>query len=290
MGILLAGGTGSRLFPLTKATNKHLLQIYDKPMIYYSLSLLMLADIRDIVIIGRREDIPQLQSLLGDGRQWGLTLQYVEQEKPNGIAEAFLITEHLLGKANVVLALGDNIIHGSNLSAVLRNVCRNNEGASILGYPVHDPSAFGVVEVGANGKAISLEEKPKAPKSNLAVPGFYCYDNRVVDFAKSLKPSARGELEITDLNRIYLEEGTLAVNLLGRGVAWLDGGTPDGMFEASQYVQVMQARTGLVISSPEEIAWHSGWIDDDQLRALCQSGSANTYASSLLTMLAYKPE
>ena len=290
VGILLAGGTGSRLFPLTKATNKHLLNVYDKPLIFYSLSLLMLAGLRDIIVVCRQEDLSSFQALLGNGRQWGVAFTYTIQDDPNGIAEVFLLTEQEIRHKKVVLVLGDNILHGSNLTAALKSVVRNNYGASILSYPVSNPTDFGVVELDSDGNVLSLEEKPALPKSNLAVPGFYCYDERVSAMAKQLKPSKRGELEITDLNLRYFEDGAIKAYNLGRGISWLDGGSPEGLFEASQYVRVMQIRTGLIIASPEEIAWTSGWINDEELELLCADGKASSYAETLLSSIPRKQE
>jgi glucose-1-phosphate thymidylyltransferase len=286
-GILLCGGLGSRLYPLTRTTNKHLLPVFDKPMIYYSLSLFMIAGIRDILVVCGPEDRSHFERVLGNGDQWGIELQYTIQQKPNGIAEAFLLAENFIAGHPVTLVLGDNIIHGSNLSTILQTAVRQAGGATILGYPVKDPSAFGVVELDAEGRPTNIEEKPANPKTNLAVPGFYCYDDQVVEIAKSLTPSPRGELEITDINKRYLDEGALSVVQLGRGIAWLDGGTPEGLFEASQYIQVMQERTGMLISSPEEIAWRCGWITDEKLEKICASGEVRAYSHMLQNLLTY---
>ncbi|MET1414200.1 glucose-1-phosphate thymidylyltransferase RfbA [Roseibium sp. HPY-6] len=289
IGLLLAGGTGSRLFPTTRSVNKHLLHVYDKPLIYYSLSLLMLIKVREVVFICRPEDEAAFRGLLGDGSQWGMTLNYVHQDEPHGIAEVFLLCAQQIGNRDSVLVLGDNLIHGSNLASVLQRVLEENVGASILGYPVKNPEAFGVVELSGDHEVLSLEEKPDHPRSNLAVPGFYCYDGRAVEFAKSLKPSKRNELEITDLNKLYLADGSLKAVDLGRGVAWLDGGTPEGLFEASQYVRTMQRRNGLMIASPEEMAWRNGWIDRSDLVALCENNKSNDYFN-LLHEICVRPQ
>ena len=270
VGILLVGGTGKRLAPTTYAINKHLLPVYDKPMIYYSLSLLMLLKISNIIIVCRPEDEIAMKSLLGDGAQWGINLSYTLQKKPNGIAEAIILCAPQIADKKSVLLLGDNIIHGANLGAMLSNILHHNEGASILGYPVSNPSAYGVVELDENNNVNSLEEKPASPRSNLAVPGFYCYDNKAPDLAKTLTPSSRGELEITDLNRLYLSQNKLKAYNIGRGIAWLDGGTVEDLFEASLYVRTMQKRTGSIISSPEEIAYNNGWISQENLLDICQ--------------------
>jgi len=265
--IILAGGSGSRLYPVTATVNKHLLPVYDKPMIYYPISTLMLGGIREFILISSPGDIDQFKALLGDGSQWGAKFEYCVQEQPRGIAEAFLIAEHLIAGSNVALSLGDNIFYGSGLSGRIQAACEHTEGATIFGYEVADPRAFGVVEVDNNGMAISLEEKPAEPKSNLAVPGLYFYDKRVVDFAKSLQPSGRGELEITDVNRLYMEAQALRVQPLGRGVAWLDGGTAEALYEASQFIKVVEERTGLKIACLEEIALNNGFVTADQLRS-----------------------
>jgi len=265
--IILAGGSGSRLYPVTATVNKHLLPVYDKPMIYYPISTLMLGGIREFILISSPGDIDQFKALLGDGSQWGAKFEYCVQEQPRGIAEAFLIAEHLIAGSNVALSLGDNIFYGSGLSGRIQSACEHTEGATIFGYEVADPRAFGVVEVDNNGMAISLEEKPAEPKSNLAVPGLYFYDKRVVDFAKSLQPSGRGELEITDVNRLYMEAQALRVQPLGRGVAWLDGGTAEALYEASQFIKVVEERTGLKIACLEEIALNNGFVTADQLRS-----------------------
>lgn len=265
--IVLAGGSGSRLYPVTATVNKHLLPVYDKPMIYYPISTMMLGGIREFILISSPGDIDQFRKLLGDGSQWGVSFEYMVQEAPRGIAECFLIAEPLIRGHNVALSLGDNIFYGAGLSERIQRACGQPDGATIFGYEVADPRAFGVVEVDANGMAISLEEKPKVPKSNLAVPGLYFYDQRVVDFAKGLTPSARGELEITDINRCFMEAGDLRVQPLGRGMAWLDGGSAEALYEASQFIKVVEERTGLKIACLEEIALHNGFTTADELRA-----------------------
>ncbi len=265
--IVLAGGSGSRLYPVTATVNKHLLPVYDKPMIYYPISTMMLGGIREFILISSPGDIDQFRNLLGDGSQWGVSFEYLVQEAPRGIAECFLIAEPLISGHNVALSLGDNIFYGSGLSARIQGACAQPDGATIFGYEVADPRAFGVVEVDAAGMAISLEEKPKVPKSNLAVPGLYFYDKRVVDFAKQLTPSARGELEITDINRLYMQAKALRVQPLGRGMAWLDGGSAEALYEASQFIKVVEERTGLKIACLEEIALHNGFTTAEELRA-----------------------
>jgi len=282
--IVLAGGSGTRLYPVTATVNKHLLPVYDKPMIYYPISTMMLGGIKDFILISSPGDIDQFRRLLGDGSQWGLTFEYLVQEQPRGIAEAFLIAEELIEGSNVALSLGDNIFYGSGLSARIQRACSQRNGATIFGYEVADPRAFGVVEVDDNGMAISLEEKPKVPKSNLAVPGLYFYDNRVVDFAKSLTPSARGELEITDINRLYMEAQALRVQPLGRGMAWLDGGSAEALYEASQFIKVVEERTGLKIACLEEIALNNSFVSSDELRMLFskRSGQYADYVKRLI--------
>ncbi|MCR5398517.1 MAG: glucose-1-phosphate thymidylyltransferase RfbA [Lachnospiraceae bacterium] len=267
-GIILAGGSGTRLYPLTKAISKQIMPIYDKPMIYYPLSTLMLANIRDVLIISTPRDLPVFEDLLGDGSQLGMRFEYKIQEKPNGLAEAFIIGADFIGDDNVALVLGDNIFYGQSFSDLLRRVAERKKGATIFGYYVRDPREYGVVEIGADGKAVSIEEKPANPKSNYAVPGLYFYDNRVVDIAKNIKPSARGELEITTVNNTYLEMGELSVEKMGRGFAWLDTGSHDSLLDASDFVCAFQKRQGLYISCIEEIAYKRGFIDKDQLLKL----------------------
>ena len=267
-GIILAGGSGTRLYPLTMITSKQLLPIYDKPMIYYPLSTLMLAGIKDILIISTPRDLPNFEDLLGDGSDFGINLSYKVQPSPDGLAQAFLIGEEFIGDDSCAMVLGDNIFYGNGLSALLKNAKENAEErgrASVFGYYVDDPERFGVVEFDDTGKVISVEEKPKNPKSNYAITGLYFYDKRVVEYAKQVKPSQRGELEITDLNRIYLEDGTLDVELLGRGFAWLDTGTMDSLLDAGNFVQMVEKRQGVKISAPEEIAYKQGWISKEKL-------------------------
>lgn len=276
-GIILAGGSGTRLYPLTMVTSKQLLPVYDKPMIYYPLSTLMLAGIKDILIISTPQDLPNFERLLGDGSQYGITLSYKEQPSPDGLAQAFLIGEEFIGDEPCAMVLGDNIFYGNGFSKLLREAVVNSTAgkATIFGYYVNDPERFGIVEFDENGKVISVEEKPQNPKSNYCITGLYFYDKRVVEYAKQVKPSKRGELEITDLNRIYLEDGSLNVKLLGRGFAWLDTGTMDSLVEASDFVQMIQKRQGIEISAPEEIAFINGWIDKNTLLE-----SANRYGKS----------
>ena len=266
-GILLAGGSGTRLYPMTLAASKQLLPVYDKPMVYYPLSTLMLAGIRDIMIISPPNDLPQFKRLLGDGSQFGVTFEYRAQPSPDGIPQAFLIAEDWLDNSPCALALGDNLIFADHLSAALQSAAVRPTGATVFAYQVRDPERYGVVSFDETGRALSIVEKPKEPVSNWAVTGLYFYDNRVLDFAKRVKPSARGELEITDLNRFYLEEGSLHVDRLGRGCAWLDAGIPDSLMEAGQFVHTIQARQGMLVGSPAEVAYRLGFIDADQLRA-----------------------
>ena len=284
-GIILAGGKGTRLYPMTKAVSKQLLPIYDKPMIYYPLSVLMLAGIREVLIISTPDDIPMYEELLGDGMRLGMRFEYAVQEQPRGLAEAFILGESFIGDDSVCLILGDNIFYGGSLSNYLRAGSAVTSGGMIFGIQVKNPSAFGVVEFDENKRAVSIEEKPQHPKSDMAVPGLYFYDNSVVEVAKSIKPSARGELEITAVNNVYLERGELMVTPMGRGIAWLDTGTPEGMLQASQFVATVQNRQGFYISCPEEIAWRKGWISDEKLRLLGSELKMTDYGQYILSLV-----
>ena len=284
-GIILAGGSGTRLHPATLAISKQLLPVYDKPMIYYPLSTLMLAGMQDVLVISTPQDTPRFQQLLGDGSQWGMNFQYAVQPSPDGLAQAFIIGDRFIGNAPSALVLGDNLFHGHHFHELLGSARQRTEGASVFAYHVHDPERYGVAEFDASGKVLSLEEKPAKPKSNYAVTGLYFYDNQVVDLAKSLKPSPRGELEITDLNRLYLEQGQLSVEIMGRGYAWLDTGTHESLLEASQFIATLEHRQGLKIACPEEIAWRSHWIDSAQLQRLAQPLAKNGYGQYLLRLL-----
>ena len=284
-GIILAGGSGTRLYPVTQVVSKQLLPIYDKPMVYYPLSTLMLAGIQDVLIISTPQDLPRYQELLGDGKKWGMSLSYAVQPSPDGLAQAFLIGKNFIAGDDSALILGDNIFYGHDLSLLLQHAHEKVSGATVFAYPVHDPERYGVAEFDAAGKVISLEEKPAKPKSRYAVTGIYFYDNQVCDLAASLAPSARGELEITDLNRLYLQQGALTCEVMGRGMAWLDTGTHESLLEASQYIATIERRQGLKVACPEEIAYRRGWISAADIEALAKPMLKNAYGQYLVQML-----
>jgi glucose-1-phosphate thymidylyltransferase len=284
-GIILAGGSGTRLYPATQSVSKQLLPVYDKPMIYYPLSVLMLAGIRDLLIISTPQDTPRFEQLLGDGARWGMNLSYAVQAKPEGIAQAFLVGADFIGGGRCALVLGDNIFYGHNLSQMMQSAAQRERGATVFAYPVHDPERYGVVELAADGRALSLEEKPKQPKSRYAVTGLYFYDNHVVELTRGLKPSARNELEITDLNCLYMNRGELHAQIMGRGMAWLDTGTHDSLLEAASFIQTIEKRQGLKIACPEEIAFRAGYIDAAQLERLATALDNSGYGKYLRSIL-----
>jgi len=287
-GMILAGGKGTRLYPITKAVSKQLLPVYDKPMVYYPLSMLMLAGIREILVISTPDDLPLYQRLLGDGGQWGIRFSYAEQAEPRGLADAFLVGEDFIESEPASLILGDNIFYGSGLVRSLQSAAQLKEGATIFAYPVSDPERYGVVDFDENNQVISIEEKPKKPRSNFAVPGIYFYDQHVVEYAKNLKPSSRGELEITDLNRVYMDKGKLNVQVLGRGVAWLDAGTHASLLQAANFVQTVEERQGILISSPDEIAYRMGFITRADLVAIAEKYHGNGYGAFLNNLITTK--